>query len=553
MLLYLLKTKGPDIFSNIGIKPLINNMCLDILKNIINLYPDEIIDERNIKRYIGAACNEGQINIIKWLIAINNTKYYYRLNYENLFYDACINGHSEMAKYLASLDKNVMTADNIKYVFCRVCEYGKFDIAKWFYSMYQIDIHQFNDYAFRWSCINGHKDISEWLYSLSNGTISNDNMYDAFVNSCTGNHLELAKWLFEINDYILDHFGEDALFSRTCVFGNLDIVHFLINTSKDHNIYNKLIDTIDSFDYIFRRICGNGFLQMAKWFDVFSLNYASLNYDRAFIESCENGHIDISEWLFDTYFYNNPFSLDKAFIQACGNGKLDIINWLINLEEFNFNDENPRIFEEAYIKAINKHHYDVAKWLYEKENRINLHINNELAFRKACDDTGHNYENNSYEFVKWLDVADANKPINYKVLKHIGFINACKNNNIGIASWLVDKCDNYHISITNNKIEDYRINNEIHKALEIIKNDYTAALNILNIPSFIIDNLDELDVFCVICKEYNGHIIMTSCGHYYCLECLLQWFTAIDIKEDFSCAYCRKIFNWNECKHLINN
>ena len=46
------------------------------------------------------------------------------------------------------------------------CDYGNIEIAKWLYSLGNVNIHANNDYAFRYSCDNGHIEIAKWLYSL---------------------------------------------------------------------------------------------------------------------------------------------------------------------------------------------------------------------------------------------------------------------------------------------------------------------------------------------------------------------------------------------------
>jgi hypothetical protein len=71
----------------------------------------------------------------------------------------------------------------------------------------------------------------------------------------------------------------------------------------------------------------------------------------------------------------------------------------------------------------------VAKWLIEisKENGeiINIHAENDFAFRRSCE-----------------------------------------SNNMEIAKWLCNLCDEYYIKIENNKIVKYRIKNMYDKFLD---------------------------------------------------------------------------------------
>ena len=42
-------------------------------------------------------------------------------------------------------------------------------VAKWLYSLGEVNIHADNEYAFRWSCKMDRLTVAKWLYSLGEG------------------------------------------------------------------------------------------------------------------------------------------------------------------------------------------------------------------------------------------------------------------------------------------------------------------------------------------------------------------------------------------------
>jgi len=60
-----------------------------------------------------------------------------------------------------------------------------------------VDIHAYNDDAFRHSCIYGHLAVAQWLYGLGGVDIHAKDDY-AFRESCSYGHLAVDQWLCQI-------------------------------------------------------------------------------------------------------------------------------------------------------------------------------------------------------------------------------------------------------------------------------------------------------------------------------------------------------------------
>ena len=139
----------------------------------------------------------------------------------------------------------------------------------------------------------------------------------------------------------------------------------------------------------------------------------------------------------------------------------------------------------------------------ELKDDVNIHANNDEAFRLSCED-GH------IEVAKWLYTLDS----------------------------II-----YELEIENNRIIKWNIKDKWHDINEALKmNDTDTILEKLNIVNTI--NLNKVDD-CLICHESDYKQIQLSCKHNYCVKCIISWAITSKQKNYCKCPYCMKRIEWH--------
>lgn len=239
------------------------------------------------------------------------------------------------------------------------------------------------------------------------------------------------------------------------------------------------------------------------------LNEHELSHNQKyFLDSCKSGNIDTIQWIlyFDTSIDFSMYNY-LPFILTCEYNQLDLAKYIYNRDS-NLNID--KHFFNTVLMFCEEGYLDFLKWFYiifENNFKQLSHLEYYRLFKNACMTLNYNialclYDNNS------------NIPINLH--KDEIFLDACKSNNIELASILYSMRPKGYILY----IED---DNIIH--YEII----TTLLIENCIHAHEFENIDE----CKICYEKSN--IYTSCKHFFCYNCLEQHYE----KNNFKCPYCR--------------
>ena len=97
-------------------------------------------------------------------------------------------------------------------------------------------------------------------------------------------------------------------------------------------------------------------------------------YQNSFLNSYQ-GDFDA----FLQYFAENKLDARLVLYQACTDGYLDIVQWLVKEHKVNIHDNN----DVAFRWACGNGHIQIAKWLVAN-HAVDVHSHNEAAFRYAC-------------------------------------------------------------------------------------------------------------------------------------------------------------------------
>ena len=124
--------------------------------------------------------------------------------------------------------------------------------------------------------------------------------------------------------------------------------------------------------------------------------------------------------------------------------------------------------------SCNNNNLEVAKWLWSLNQNINIHANNEFAFKLSCEDR-------HIKVVKWLWSLSHN--IDIHANNEYAFRWSCNNSNLEVAKWLIKLVEyNKHKllaynNITSNKLLQYLIKLKLLRHIKIKKNKNYNKLN----------------------------------------------------------------------------
>ena len=219
--------------------------------------------------------------------------------------------------------------------------------------------------------------------------------------------------------------------------------------TNDLDLVKSLVQPeLSVLNELFREVCQNGHLDMAKYLYANGANISDRN-NFAFIAACAFGHADIAQWLYSISANNDALTnaVIDAFIHACYRGQFHIVKWLHGLGATITAKEN-----FAFVLACSNGHWEIAKYLYNWGANISDQDNN--AIQNAC-------INGHFEIMKWLHRLGVNARdkkvfllacsegghlhiaqwlhmIGTDISDPEAFIDACVYDRIDIVKWLID-------------------------------------------------------------------------------------------------------------------
>ncbi len=250
---------------------------------------DSNIDISEYEYAFRTACSIGYIDIVELLL-----KHRPDINIKSIqgyaFKHACYNGHLHIAQKLMSIDPTVKDDVYANHLFQGACRKGFFEMAKWLLEIYpDIDILANRFAAHKSATECGHTDIAKWLIKLK---------------------CEKSKHKIEID------------FKYACLDGDLELAQSYYKQKPKINIRHN-------YDCIFRTVCKNGHLHVAKWLMSVcpDIDIYNLDNNNAFYNACKNGHLDVAKWL-KSLDVQHKYNSTYAMIVANKYGRQNIVDWI---------------------------------------------------------------------------------------------------------------------------------------------------------------------------------------------------------------------------------
>ena len=379
-----------------------------------------------------------------------------------------------------------------------VCKYNHLELAKWIYSI--ININHALEAGFYTASEYNNEEIAKWLFSLL--VIDNTYKYNLrqyFIVSCRDNNFELSKIIY-----------------NSCTVSTCATIPSDEDDLDESPGGEKPYLCSDTRNFMFICICKHGDYNMAVWFlSVYPiinihlkeyLHFAAMGGNMDLIRLISNGNVALNDSFIEDknlisdmiiygsldtlkYFYsipNSSINLKQYFSLTCMHNKLDIAKWIyekVNVEigslsimnicnycDSNFFQwiclENPfKLDIDAFRSIYQVKDLNNIKWLYSNVT-YGFKID-DWSFLTLLSSTistlGVNKLNNFLNVAKWTYSLIYPKPIKDRDIKYI--MSNWKRFNSDILKWLYYVFgERIYLSIdheTNENIKDKMYSNNI--------------------------------------------------------------------------------------------
>lgn len=212
-----------------------------------------------------------------------------------------------------------------------------------------------------------------------------------------------------------------------------------------------------------------------------------------------------------------PENVFEAFVMACVQGLQKTAKWLYPYAQ------GPECgWDYIFAKTCRFGHLKLVRWLHRVRPNLNIHHNDDKAFRGACKG-GHP------RIAQWLFSLGS---VNVRARDDDAIKGAYREEHGQIVLWLgsIEPC--YRTILC----DDGSVEWNIQEAAPLTYDEQLHALGIRTV---------DVDAVCGICKQEKlVDIIVLPCSHTFCLQCLLEW---KEYSVHNSCGYCRRPFRWDKC------
>lgn len=338
--------RNNNLQSDITLYSDINDNTLNNLINASkngNLYLVKLIiesndkSEQNISEHynfiLNIACKYNHLNIVNYLLLLNNDNIYISNNNDILFLIACENGNLDMVKCIVNnkifilnskyLDSDIYISE---HAFSIVCKNGFIHIADWLINVNPtLNIHINNDYPLQRACYSGHYNMVKWLLNLEHVIFDLSLWkYEIFINTCFLRYIEICELLIEYDNKIINKYTIKTILMDAFDKKKIEIIEWAFNII-DNNIKHKI-----DFYKISVDLCVND-NDIILLFILNNVNVNSVDLYKLFCISCTNGSTKTAKLLlnFDISIKNK---INKELYNSCDK-KCNIKKWLKEVNE----------------------------------------------------------------------------------------------------------------------------------------------------------------------------------------------------------------------------
>lgn len=370
-------------------------------------------------------------------------------------------------------------------------------------------------------CKHGQYKVLEWLISFAVHTkqiidfVGKNNQ--PFIECVAQDNLEFAKQLLQLSKKYgrtIDLNTKDVIVG-ICKMGSFAKIQWLLETSKHTE---TPINVVEHGELMMQTLIGNHYLEVAEVLLMYSIKIEeSINL---------NSHNDI---IFRTLCSKSDVKTIEWFVALCDN----------NYYEINMSAENNDAFRAALTTGNPEIYEYVLQLCDERDYPVDFAENGDSFFVECCK-TGHvDQAKYIYEYCKKIG-----HPVNIHYKDSLAFTSACCNRHEHVVKWLANMYVGYDYRVDNNGSIHYNIMPIIEYATINVEDNYEGAARALGIR-IMKDALTFEDFECPICSSQEIiNIVKLSCGHKYCLECLLNLYNKNNTN---ACQYCKKQYSWKQC------
>lgn len=301
------------------------------------------------------ACGYGNLGLAKKILSAGRININLKLACKPTpFVNACTGGHLSVARWLHSIDNDIIDGDNGIEAFAMACTYGHLSVIKWLYRIDSSVVGNNGNKLFINACRDRRLAIAQWLHKIG---VTADRVA-AFTEACSNGYLDVAQWLHKIDN---DIDRVDA-FIGACSNGHLDVAQWI------HKIDNGIIADKRNAGSAFHRACLHGHSPVVQWLYSINSKIAGKNSANAFRAACTGGHLNVAMWLHSVNApcsspSNRECSSSSFTWTAYRNGHLSVVQWLHSVGHRIGNE-----FFEAVCKPDNKYN-DIRDWVFMSNDK----------------------------------------------------------------------------------------------------------------------------------------------------------------------------------------